>query len=192
MHQSTAALATPPSDQELMLAFQRGSVEAFEEIFRRYEQPIWSYFRRRMADSARAEELMQETFLAVLRGADRYQPTATFRTYLYTIAFNLLSADRRDVRSAAANSVLGAEARTAKAAVAPTVDDDLWMRQAVSRLDDLDRAVVMLREFEQLSYGEIAEVLHIPVNTVRSRLFRAREALRRLLVPEPALKGRDQ
>lgn len=174
-----------------MLSFQRGSVEAFEEIFRRYEQPIWGYFRRRMADAARAEELMQETFLAVLRGADRYQPTAAFRTYLYSIAFNLLSADRRSARSTASNPALGAEARRAKAAVAPTLDDDLWMRQAVSRLDDIDRAVVMLREFEQLSYGEIAEVLRIPVNTVRSRLFRAREALRRLLVPEPTLEGRD-
>jgi len=181
-----------PTDQELMLAFQCGSVEAFEEIFRRYEQPIWGYFRRRMADAARAEELMQETFLAVLRGADRYQPTATFRTYLYSIAFNLLSADRRDARSAASNPALVAEARSAEATVFPTMDDDLWMRQAVGRLDEIDRAVVMLREFEQLSYGEIAEVLHIPINTVRSRLFRAREALRRLLVPEPTLEGRDQ
>jgi RNA polymerase sigma-70 factor (ECF subfamily) len=186
MHQSTVAPSTPPSDQELMLAFQRGSVEAFEEIFRRYEQPIWGYFRRRLVDAARAEELAQETFLAVLRGADRYQPSATFRTYLYSIAFNLLSADRRNARSAAAAP------RESNQAVVPTMDDDLWMRQAVDRLDEIDRAVVMLREFEQLSYGEIAEVLHIPVNTVRSRLFRAREALRRLLVPEATLTGRDQ
>jgi RNA polymerase sigma-70 factor (ECF subfamily) len=192
MHQSTLSTSTPPSDQELMLAFQHGSVEAFEEIFRRYEQPIWGYFRRRMADAARAEELMQDTFMAVLRGAERYQPTASFRTYLYSIAFNLLSADRRSTRSAASTSVLGAEARRAKAAVAPTLDDDLWMRQAVGRLDELDRAVVMLREFEQLSYSEISEVLHIPVNTVRSRLFRAREALRRLLAPETTLEGHDQ
>jgi RNA polymerase sigma-70 factor (ECF subfamily) len=186
MHQSTVAPPTPPTDQELMLAFQRGSVEAFEEIFRRYEQPIWGYFRRRMADAARAEELMQDTFMAVLRGAQRYQPTASFRTYLYSIAFNLLSADRRDSRTAAASP------RERHLAVGPTIDDDLWMRQAVSRLDEIDRSVVMLREFDQLSYSEISDVLHIPVNTVRSRLFRAREALRRLLAPEPTLEGRDQ
>jgi RNA polymerase sigma-70 factor (ECF subfamily) len=185
------ATSVPPTDQDLMLAFQRGSVEAFEEIFRRYEQPMWGYFRRRMADAGRAEELMQETFMAVLRGAERYQPAASFRTYLYSIAFNLLSADRRSARSAASSPILAAEARGARAAVAPTLDDDLWMRQAVGRLDELDRTVVMLREFEQLSYSEISEVLHIPVNTVRSRLFRAREALRRLLAPEPTLEGRD-
>jgi RNA polymerase sigma-70 factor (ECF subfamily) len=183
---SAPAPSAPPTDQELMLAFQRGSVEAFEEIFRRYEQPIWGYFRRRMADAARAEELMQDTFMAVLRGAKRYQPTASFRTYLYSIAFNLLSADRRDSRTAAASP------RERHLAVGPTIDDDLWMRQAVSRLDEIDRSVVMLREFDQLSYSEISDVLHIPVNTVRSRLFRAREALRRLLAPEPTLEGRDQ
>lgn len=176
---------TSPTDQDLMRLFQQGSVEAFEELFRRYEQPIWGYFRRRMADAPRAEELMQETFLAVLRGAERYQPTAMFRTYLYGIAFNLLSADRRNARSAATAP------RESMPPVAPTIDDDLWMRQAVGRLDEIDRAVVMLREFEALSYSEIAGVLQIPINTVRSRLFRAREALRRLLVPEPTLKGRD-
>ena len=168
-----------------MLSFQRGSVEAFEEIFRRYEQPIWGYFRRRVPDAGRAEELTQDTFLAVLRGADRYEPTATFRTYLYSIAFNLLSAERRNARAAAAPP-------PAAPAAAPTVDDDLWMRQAVGRLDDVDRTVVMLREFDQLSYAEISAVLQIPLNTVRSRLFRAREALRRLLAPEPTLEGRDK
>jgi RNA polymerase sigma factor (sigma-70 family) len=63
------------------------------------------------------------------------------------------------------------------------VDQELWVRQALSRLDDDDREVIMLREFEQLSYDEIAAVLHLPINTVRSRLFRARAALRERLAP---------
>jgi RNA polymerase sigma-70 factor (ECF subfamily) len=60
----------------------------------------------------------------------------------------------------------------------------LWIRQAIGRLDGVDREVVMLREFEQLAYTEIAAVLDVPVNTVRSRLFRARMELRRLLAPD--------
>jgi RNA polymerase sigma-70 factor (ECF subfamily) len=175
----------PQPDQELMLAFQRGSVAAFEELFRRYEQPIWGYFRRRLADPARAEELTQDTFLAILRGAERYEPRATFRTYLYTIAFNLLCADRR-----AARPWTGAEPE-ANVSVRPSVENDLWLRQALGRLDDDDRAVLMLREFEQLSYAEIAVVLGVPINTVRSRLFRAREALRVLLAPAHALQGQN-
>jgi DNA-directed RNA polymerase specialized sigma24 family protein len=65
----------------------------------------------------------------------------------------------------------------------------LVMREAVGRLERMDREMVMLREFEELSYMEIAEVLRIPVNTVRSRLFRARMALRELLTePAPRLE----
>jgi RNA polymerase sigma-70 factor (ECF subfamily) len=172
-------------DEALMLAFQRGDIDAFGELFRRYGQPVWGYFRRRVLDAARAEELTQDTFLAVLRGADRYEPRATFRTYLYCIAFNILSADRRAARHAAVADPLPV------ASVAPSIEADLWMRQAVARLDEGDRAVVMLREFEQLSYAEIAGVLDIPLNTVRSRLFRAREALRLLLHPAATLQGRD-
>lgn len=75
------------SDEHLMLEFQRGSREAFTELFERYREPVYGFFRRRLQDSARAEELAQETFLAVLRGVERYEPRSTFRTYLYAIAF---------------------------------------------------------------------------------------------------------
>jgi RNA polymerase sigma-70 factor (ECF subfamily) len=171
------------TDHDLMRAFQQGSVDAFEELFRRYERPIWGYFRRRTADAGRAQELTQDTFLAVLKGAAAYQPTASFRTYLYAIAFNILSADRRRARVAASFD------RPAGEAWRPSIEDDVWMRQAVARLDEVDRAVIMLREFEDLSYAEIAGVLKVPVNTVRSRLFRAREALREQLKPVTVAKG---
>ena len=78
-----------------MLDFQRGSKEAFTELFARYRQPIFGYFRRRLDDAARAEELAQETFLAVLRAVTRYEPRRSFRTYLYGIALLQLAAERR-------------------------------------------------------------------------------------------------
>src|SRR5271169_6120658 len=83
------------TDEQLMLAFQRGSKEAFTELFGRYREPIYGFFRRRLDDAARAEELAQETFLAVLRAMTRYEPRALFRTYLYGIAFMQLMAERR-------------------------------------------------------------------------------------------------
>ncbi len=97
------AVATTPSpaaapaitDEQLMLACSHGSADAFTELFARYKQPLFGFFRRRVADPAQAEELTQETFLAVLRAASRYQPTALFRTYLYAIAFKILRAHRR-------------------------------------------------------------------------------------------------
>jgi RNA polymerase sigma-70 factor (ECF subfamily) len=164
-------------DEELMLAFRSGSEEAFAELFRRYRQPLFGFFRRRVADRERAEELTQDAFVAVLRGAERYEATALFRTYLYAIGLKLLGADRRKAAFRAA--FLGTSDR--EPAVETTLDTDFLMRDAVGRLERMDREILLLREFEQLSYAEIAELLRLPVNTVRSRLFRAREALRAVL-----------
>src|SRR5438876_5021144 len=83
------------TDEALMLEFGQGSREAFEELFARYRDPLHGFFRRRLESRERAEDLTQETFLAVLRATARYQPRALVRTYLYGIAFNLLSAERR-------------------------------------------------------------------------------------------------
>src|SRR5579863_779974 len=101
---ASASLPTMNSDEHLMLQFQLGSREAFTELFERYREPVYGFFRRRLGDPARAEELAQETFLAVLRGIEKYEPRASFRTYLYSIAFRQASAEwrreKRDGRSA--------------------------------------------------------------------------------------------
>src|SRR5258708_38103294 len=83
------------SDEALMLEFQRGSREAFEELFARYREPLFGFFRRRLENRERAEDLAQETFLAVIRAATRYEPRALVRTYLYGIALKLVAAERR-------------------------------------------------------------------------------------------------
>jgi len=148
-------------------------------LFRRYRQPLFGFFRRRVADAARAEELTQDTFVAVLRGAVRYEATARFRTYLYAIGLKILNAERR--KTAFRATFFGGVAGERELAVATTVDTDVLLRDAVGRLERMDREVLLLREFEQLSYAEIAELLKLPVNTVRSRLFRARTALHAVL-----------
>ena len=171
------------SDERLMAEFSKGTADAFTKLFQRYKQPIFGFFRRRVADSPIAEELAQETFLAILRGASRYQPQALFRTYLYAIAFKILRAHRR--RTAFRATFLGSWKGTEDPAGRDATEAELVLRQALGKLDGTDREMLMLREFEQLSYVEIAELLKIPVNTVRSRLFRARLALRELLTAQP-------
>src|SRR6185437_13398645 len=79
----------------LMLQFQGGSRAAFEELFARYRKPLYGFFGRRLNNPERAEDLTQETFLAVIRAASRYEPRALVRTYLYGIALKLLAAERR-------------------------------------------------------------------------------------------------
>lgn len=164
------------SDEALMLDFQRGSRESFEELFERYRDPLYGFFRRRLNSPERAEDLTQETFLVVARARQRYEPRARVKTYLYGIALRLIAAARRQ------HAVLppGQEREPATGASPETA---LWVREALHKLKPGEREVLMLREYEQLSYDEIASVLRIPVNTVRSRLFRARMALKELLEP---------
>jgi RNA polymerase sigma-70 factor (ECF subfamily) len=167
------------SDEALMLEFQGGSRPAFEELFARYHKPLYGFFRRRLNNPERAEDLTQETFLAVIRAASRYEPRASVRTYLYGIALKLLAAERRKLLTSGTSGQSAAE---------PTTDAApecvLWVRQAMGMLDAPEREILMLREYEQLSYSEIAELLRIPVNTVRSRLFRSRLALKSYLKSE--------
>jgi RNA polymerase sigma-70 factor (ECF subfamily) len=175
------------SDEALMIEFQRGSREAFDELFARYREPLYGFFRRRLATKDRAEDLAQETFLAVIRAGVRFEPRAMVKTYLYGIALKLLAAERRKLS--------GNE---------PQIDDDhdpaedgpsdnaLWVRQALEKLDSSEREILMLREYEQLNYVEIGELLRLPVNTVRSRLFRARMELKSFLEPKRKAQSRTR
>ena len=173
------------SDEQLILDYLHGSGRALEELFSRYKQSLYAFFRRRLTSKDRAEDLTQETFLVVIRNAKRYEPRALFRTYLYGIAMKLLAAERRK------------RGRTEQefADVASPSDEisgpALWVRHALGKLPIDDREILMLRDYEQLSYAEIATLLQIPVNTVRSRLFRSRLALREQLEPEKPVVARN-
>jgi RNA polymerase sigma-70 factor, ECF subfamily len=179
---SEAAASSSPTDEQLMLAFCEGSSDAFSELFRRYKQPIYGFFRRRLTDPHHAEELTQEAFVVLLRSASRYQPRALFRTYLYAISFQILRAHRRKAIFRA--TFFAQPGHTPDPAKQDATESNLWVRRAVEKLEPTDREILLLREFEQLSYSEIADLLQLPLNTVRSRLFRARTALRDLLLPQ--------
>jgi RNA polymerase sigma-70 factor (ECF subfamily) len=164
------------SDETLILEFQRGSRDAFEELFARYREPVHGFFRRRLSDRQRAEDLTQETFLAVIRATARYEPRSPVRTYLFGIAFKLVAAERRSLARQGP-----APPPSAEPAANPAPDAALWVREAIARLDPSEREILMLREYEQLSYAEIAGILRMPLNTVRTRLLRARLALKEQL-----------
>jgi len=164
------------SDEQLMQEFQNGSTKAFEELFDRFRNSIHGFFRRRLNHAARAEELAQETFLIILRGVERYEVRAKFKTYIFGIAIKQLWSERRrqlrETKMSAEPVEEGSEKDPATS---------LWIRDALAQMDSERREVLMLREYEQLSYEDISEILSIPLNTVRSRLSRARTELRALL-----------
>ena len=170
---------TVENDDELMLGVRDGTPGSFDRLFERFREPVWRFFRRRVADEGRAEELTQDVFTALFEAAPRYEPRAAFRSYIFGIAYNVLMAHRRK-HAGRRTDPLDQEALPD--ASPSDVDAGLWVRQGLARLDPEDREVLMLREYEQLSYQEIADLRAIPINTVRSRLFRARLALKEALL----------
>jgi RNA polymerase sigma-70 factor, ECF subfamily len=169
------------TDEQLVLAFRGGSREAFEELFERYREPVYRFFRRRLEHPGRAEELAQECFLALLQNVTRYEPRASFRSYLYGIAMNLVFAERRKAgREISENEKLD---QRLDGSSGQATDAGILVREALGQLENDEREILMLREYEQLSYEEIGALMRVPVNTVRSRLSRARQAMKEQLVP---------
>lgn len=176
------------TDEQLMDAFARGSADAFSVLFQRYKARIFGFFCRRVEERSQAEELTQDTFVALLRAAPRYQPDALFRTWLYAAALNILRAHRRKVLFRAMFTGTASEHDDPPAP--GFLEAEFILRDAVGKLNAAEREILLLREFEELNYAEIASILHIPINTVRTRLFRARTALRDLLAA-PIPDGRQ-
>ena len=158
-----------------MQAFKRGEALAFRELFDRYKNPIYGFVRRRVDDPSRAEEITQDVFLALVQQQKNYEVRASFRTFLYRIALNRVVSERRKIAEA--------PALDPEVAAGGDIGAGQQVREALARLEPEQREIVMLREYQGLSYQEIAQVLNVPVGTVRSRLFRAKLALRELLAP---------
>src|SRR5271168_4169737 len=178
------------SDEQLMFAFCHGSADAFSELFSRYKQPLFGFFRRRLEDVGLAEELTQETFVAVLRASSRFEFRCLFRAYLYAVAFKILRAHRR--KAAFRGRFFASDSENQEPVAEDPIETQLFLRKAVSRLQPISRKILLLREFEKLGYAEIAELLKLPINTVRTRLCRARLALRDMLAePAPQSTSKD-
>jgi RNA polymerase sigma-70 factor (ECF subfamily) len=175
------------SDERLMLRFQGGDVRAFEELVRRHRTPVFSFLLRLVGDRGRAEDLCQETFLRVVGAAERWEPRALFRTWLYAVARNqALDEARRQAfrrteplddpaRPGAASDDPAPDRAAEAALVRPKLE------AALAALPGEQREVFLLREHAGLRFHEIAEVTGVPENTVKSRMRYALEALREKL-----------
>src|SRR5688572_22996554 len=117
-----------------MIEVRDGSRAAFETLFARYREPVWRFFRRRTPDAGRAEELAQDTFVAVFEGARRYERRGSFRSYLFGAAYNVLLADRRRQTHRATAAF---EADPPAGATDP--DATIWVRDALAALEADDR-----------------------------------------------------
>jgi RNA polymerase sigma-70 factor (ECF subfamily) len=185
------------SDEALFERYRKGDVRAFEQLLVRHRRAVYTFLCRHLRDRAAAEDLLQEVFLRVVRGASGFGENARFTTWLYTIARNLcVDAARRAVHRQTesldaprrSDEPQGATLGDCVADRGPAVDRQviggelrLRMEQAVAMLADEQREVFLMREVLDLPFKEIATIVGCPENTVKSRMRYALEKLRAAL-----------
>jgi RNA polymerase sigma-70 factor, ECF subfamily len=181
----TVKPSTRDVDDVTLARAQRGDPAAFREVVGCYQQVVFAYLWRMLGrgDRGLVEDLTQETLVRVHRGLPRFSPAGPARlvTWILTIATRVALNELR--RQVPRTEPIGKRARE----VADRGDAALGLivRDVLDRMTPDHRAVLVLREYHQLEYHEIAGVLAIDVGTVRSRLSRARAALRAALLEEP-------
>jgi RNA polymerase sigma-70 factor (ECF subfamily) len=189
---SLAALRDERSDEELMVSFAEGDGAAFELLVIRHRRALFNFLLRSVGRKARAEELLQEVFLRVIRAKDRYQRTARFRTWLFTIARNLCVDESRRQKfrrhkplEAKSRGGEGTSVLDRTELAQPGVDQQAEgpmirgrIAAAVDALPDQQREVFLMRQIAGLSFKQIGAAVGAPENTVKSRMRYALEKLR--------------
>lgn len=177
-------------DASLIAATLAGDSAAFGDLVRTYQDRLFNSLLRLFGSADDAADIVQDAFVQAYVKLDSFRGNSAFYTWLYRIAFNLaMSKRRRDHREASLDQmklILGSEPVDGQ----PAVDSAMLQHEranlvhsALAELSFEHRQILVLREIDGCSYEEIAEILSLPVGTVRSRLFRARLEIRDLLTP---------
>lgn len=189
-----AGSPTNTADTELVVRALAGREDGFEELVRRYQRPIVAYVYRMVGDYDSALDLAQEVFIKVYNSLGRYRPEFKFSTWIYRIAHNAAidHLRRQGASRTEEMEIEGPEGTTFEkplASKAPTPEQETErgerraeIEEVVAQLSPTYRELIVLRHSHDLSYDEIAEVTSLPLGTVKNRIFRAREAMRELLV----------
>lgn len=178
-------------DCTLIARCLQGQVEAFGELVRRYQDRLYNAVYRFLGNADDARDVVQEAFLSAFRALRKFRGGSQFFTWLYRIALNHAVDWKRRGKTLRALSEAGQD-HAHYEPVDPSLlaspdwylqraEEDERLHQALAKLSNEYRLVLILRDIEELSYEQIAEILDIPIGTVRSRLHRARLELRRLL-----------
>jgi RNA polymerase sigma-70 factor (ECF subfamily) len=184
------------SDEELMLECRKGDMSAFELLVRRYQDALVNYIHYTINDYHRAEDLAQETFLRVFKSASRYEPKASFKSWLYTIATNL---SRNEIRNRARrktcfledmvdenedvyDSEFMIDTRFQPDILYEKKERQQFIKKTLKQLPENQRLALTLVTYQELSYEEISEILNCSVGAVKSLLHRARQNMKKLLI----------
>ncbi len=187
------------SDQEIVALARGGREAAYRELVRRYERPVFALIFRMVRDRALAEDLAQDTFVKVLNALDSYRPEYKFSSWIFKIANNVAidQLRRRELDTLSLDGAPGARTQDEVDATALQAVDrgetplsELESRElgrvieaAIGRLRPEYRSCILLRHVEGRSYEEIAEMMDLPLGTVKTYIHRARLELREYLEP---------
>ncbi|GAC1501053.1 MAG: RNA polymerase sigma factor RpoE [Vulcanimicrobiaceae bacterium] len=189
-----AALALPvieapasPSESDLVAASLGGDSAAFTILVERYDRAVYHLAYRTMHDADEARDIAQEAFFKAYRSLKTFKPGAKFSTWIFSIAYHACC-DRLNRRKRYAASELPerADSTPGPAEIAISNDESQRLRTAISKLPEKYRTVITLYHLQGKQYDEIATVLGVPMGTVKTHLFRAKEHLRQLLAPPKA------
>lgn len=184
-------------DAALMLRVREGDFDAFEQLVEKYKQPVMNLVYRTLPDATEAEDLAQHVFLQVFKSAGRYEVSAKFSTWLFTIARNLCLNEIRRRSRHPADSLDATfpdnedqpmrQVEDAKAVPAPdsVMQSELEdkIEEAMAELPEKQRTAILLCRGEEHSYEEIAVILGCSVSATKSLIHRGRETLKQLLKP---------
>jgi len=176
------------TDEQLVNKFKEGNREAFEELVGRYEKRIYNLAYRFTGNHADAGDLAQEAFIRVYRALPKFRAESSFSTWIYKVAANVCRDELRKQRKRKSISLENMEVNQGEIAIADGAQSpeevverrDLQVRvqKYINQLSEEQRLILVLREMQNLSYEEIARVLECSLGTVKSRLSRARTALK--------------
>jgi RNA polymerase sigma-70 factor (ECF subfamily) len=202
----TGAKTPAGEDARLASGLRLGLEDAYEILVARFQQPVYNLVYRLMADPGDASDVVQEVFLKVFRNIRTFRSESSLKTWIYRIAVNEVHNYRRWFFRHRRQEVM-LEAETDGGGISGDGVPDrgrspydyaldgekrVLLEDALARINPMFRAAVVLRDIEDLSYEEIADILNISLGTVKSRITRGREAMRRQLEgrlePEPSLE----
>ena len=180
------------TDGELLAKAIAGREDSFEEIVRRYQRPITNYVYRMVGSYDAALDVTQEVFIKVYNSLDKYSSEYKFSTWLYRIAHNAAidwmrrnSVVQQSLEAENADGAYQLQIESPQPSPEQMRERSEWRQEiesVVKCLPTVYRELILLRHTQDLSYDEIAEVLNLPLGTVKNRLFRAREMMREMFV----------
>jgi RNA polymerase sigma-70 factor (ECF subfamily) len=180
------------SDEQLIFSFQSGDENAYTEIVNRYKDKLVNFVYRYTGNYDDAEDIVQDTMLKVYINKDLYREIARFSTWVYTIAINIAKTRLVRVQKyktyslSNINPEADEEFDLPDEAYLPDTDANAkiqskYIQNALNRIPEKYKKLVILRDIEELSYEEICEITRLPMGTVKSRINRGREKLQKLL-----------